>query len=182
MNEKKATELLKKYSNTEKDFKGVLLHSKGVQKIAVELAKKINKNPATRKKADINFIRIASLLHDIGRFKIPPGKNSAAHGYEGGRILKKEGLGESFVRVCETHVGYWIGKKEIDKWKIPIPRKSYKPRTIEEKIIAYADKRFGIKKRVPIKETAERYEKEINKEAAERILQLHKEIQRLSRK
>jgi uncharacterized protein len=182
MNEKNAIELLRKHSNTAKDFRGVLLHSKGVQKLAVELAKKINKNSVIRKKADVEFIRIASLLHDIGRFKIPPGKKSAAHGYEGGKILKKEGIDKRFIRVCETHVGYWIGNKEIDRYKIPIPRKSYRPRSIEEKIIAYADKRFGIKKRRSIKETAERYKKEISAEAAERIMQLHKEMQKLTEK
>jgi uncharacterized protein len=179
MDEKKAVRLLKIYSNTPKDFRGVLMHSRGVQKLAVEIAQKINKNKTNRAKADIQFIKIACLLHDIGRFQVPPGRNSAAHGYVGGQVLKKEGMDNRFVRVCETHVGYWVTKQDVIKRRIPIPKKSYKPKTVEEKIISYADKRIAYRRRIPIKEVLNRYEKEIGPDAARKLMQLHQEIQEM---
>ena len=150
-----------------------------MQKLAVEIAQKINRNRKNSIKADTKFIKAACLLHDIGRFNVPPGRKSAAHGYVGGQILKREGLDKRFVRVCETHVGYWVTKQDVIKRKIPIPKKSYKPKTVEEKIISYADKIIAYRRRIPIAEVLDRYEKEIGPAAARKLMQLHKEIEEL---
>jgi uncharacterized protein (TIGR00295 family) len=179
MDEKGAIQLLRKHANTGKDLRGVLMHSRGVQKLALEIARKINKRRKTREKADLRFIRAACILHDIGRFKVPMGKNSAAHGYIGGQILKNEGLDKRFIRVCETHVGYWVTKADVIKHKMTIPKRSYKPKTIDEKIISYADKMIAYSRRIPIKEVLDRYEKEMGKPYARKLLRLHDEIQGL---
>ena len=58
MTEKEAILLLSKYAKDKRDFDAILKHSKAVQKVALRIAKKI-------KGIDIEFIRTASLLHDI---------------------------------------------------------------------------------------------------------------------
>ena len=132
MNQKEATALLRKYVKNEEQFRKVLAHSKAVQKAALKIAKKI-------KKADIGFIKIASLLHDIGRFYHKPGtKESIKHGIKGAEILRKEGL-DRFARVAERHIGVGITKSDIIRQKLDLPLKNYIPKTIEEKIIARAD-------------------------------------------
>jgi putative nucleotidyltransferase with HDIG domain len=80
IDEKKAIELLKNHSADEKSFNKVLAHSKKVQEIALRLAHWIDG-------VDVEFIRVASLLHDIGRFECPPGKGTIYHGICGARIL-----------------------------------------------------------------------------------------------
>ena len=81
MNEKEALKLLKKYSSSARAFKAVVEHVKVVQKLALEFAEDTD--------ADKEFIKIASLLHDIGRFNSPPGsKDSLHHGIKGSTILR----------------------------------------------------------------------------------------------
>jgi uncharacterized protein len=182
MDEKKALGLLRKYSTSPKDFRGVLVHSRGVQKYALEVARKVNRNPAVKRKADVGFIKIACILHDIGRFAVPPGKNSGAHGYFGGQILKKEGLDNRFVRVCETHIGYWVTKEDVLRRKMPIPAKNYKPRSVEEKIISYVDKLVLYSRRIKIDTVVRRYEKEMGKKYAAKLWLLHEEMMQLMEK
>ena len=60
MNEKEAISLLRKYAPNERVFNIVLDHSNAVKKFAVSIAKLVD--------ADVEFVKIASLIHDIGRF------------------------------------------------------------------------------------------------------------------
>ena len=108
MNQKKAISLLKKYAKDEEQFRKVLAHSKAVQKAALKIAKKISN-------ADIEFIKLSSLLHDIGRFSCKPGtKESIRHGIKGADILRKEKL-PKFAKVAERHMGVGITKQDIIK-------------------------------------------------------------------
>ena len=45
LSEKEAIRLLRKYASSEKDFDGVLKHSKAVQKLAIEIGKKVFGEP-----------------------------------------------------------------------------------------------------------------------------------------
>lgn len=168
--EKQAIELLKKYSTNEKSFKKILAHSKAVQKVALEIAKKIHN-------INIEFIKIASLLHDIGRFKCPPGKNSIKHGIIGAKILRKEKLPE-YAKVAERHLGAGITKENIKRKRLNLPLKDYIPLTKEEKIIAHADNLVFGSKVGTLKMVINRFKKELGREYTERVKKLAKEIKR----
>jgi uncharacterized protein (TIGR00295 family) len=175
ISEKKAIELLKKYSTNKRVFQIVLSHSKAVQKIALRFGRKI-------KNADTDFIKCASLLHDIGRFICPPGKLSIFHGIIGAEILKKEGLSKRYQNVCMNHLGAGISKKDIIQQKLELPKKNYIPKTIEEKIITVADNLVFGKKIGTIEMVYKRYKREINESVAKRAVELHNEVFNLMNK
>lgn len=174
MDEKRAIEILRKHSTSEKDFKIVLAHSKAMQKIALDIARKVNK--AGKRKADAQFIRAAAILHDIGRFEYPPWKCPVRHGVAGEQILKKEGLGRKYQRVCSTHLGAGITAADVRRQKLPIPAKDYMPRTVEEKILCYADRRVKLTRPIRIGTELKRAAK-YGKAAVERLQKLHDEIE-----
>ncbi|MBU1204552.1 MAG: HDIG domain-containing protein [Nanoarchaeota archaeon] len=171
--EKEAVELLRKYSNNKESFSKVLNHSRAVQKLALEIANDIRKNHDV----DIDFIKTASLLHDIGRFKCYK-ENSIRHGIVGGEILSKEGL-RKYARIAETHIGIGITKQDIKKYRLDLPLKDFIPETIEEKIISYADNFIFDTKRIKISKVIERFSKELGEKHIERVKKLHNEIEKL---
>jgi uncharacterized protein len=176
MDEKKAVELLKKYSSGKEAFEKVLGHSKAVQKLALEIASKIAKNGTA---VDMEFIRDACILHDIGRFTYPPGPDSVKHGVAGADILRKEGVNEQYALVCERHLGSGISRKDVEKQKIPIPAKDYLPKSVEEKIISYADNLLWGDRRVSVEKVVERFTKELGAEYGEKVKAQHREISAL---
>ncbi|MBQ3575964.1 MAG: phosphohydrolase, partial [Coprobacter sp.] len=60
----------------------------------------------------------------------------------GAEILRSEGL-EAHALVCERHTGAGISAQEIENQKLPLPKADMIPVSIEEKIVAYADKFFS---------------------------------------
>ena len=118
---------------------------------------------------------IGALLHDIGRFKYPPGtKDAILHGVEGGKILRELGY-EIYARICERHIGVGITKEDILAQGLPLPLKDYVPETKEEIIIAYADNLDspGIKDE---RDVEERFAREIGESYRERVRQFHKKV------
>src|SRR3989344_3003288 len=176
MDEEKAIALLKKYSADEDSFNIVLSHSKAVQKVALRIANEILENGYF---VDTDFIKIAALLHDIGRFKCPPNsKENIKHGVEGAKILKSEGFSE-FAEVAEKHIGAGITKEDIEKHKLDLPLKDYVPETIEEKIISHADNLVFGDREGAINEVLEKFKKEAGDSAAKRAKELNDEIEEL---
>ncbi len=170
MTENKAIALLRKHAPDEQAFDKVYRHVRAVQKAALRIAAKIPD-------VDIEFIRAAALLHDIGRFRFPPGaKDMIRHGVEGGRIVHEFGLDERYVRVCETHLGTGITKNDIISQKLPLPEQDFVPETKEEKIISYADNLIFGDREGTTKEVIERYSRELGPEYAERVRKQHEEI------
>jgi len=134
----------KYYPRDSKSYQFLVEHSKAVTKKAIEIAKKV-----PHLKPDLKFIEEASMLHDIGIFltNAPEiecfGKKSyVCHGYLGREILEKEGFPKHAL-VCERHVGAGISIKDIEKQKLPIPKRDMIPISIEEQIICFADKFFS---------------------------------------
>jgi len=177
IDEKQALELLKKYACSETAFKILAKHSTKVAKIAEKIAKQI---PGV----DIEFIKIASLLHDIGRFKywsdiypIPKDKRKQAvkHGIEGALILKSEGLPKHAL-VALRHIGGGITKQDIKELDLPLPLKDYMPITREEKIVAYADN-LEDGENHDFNKLVLRYEKELGHRFAQRLIDLKNEIE-----
>jgi uncharacterized protein len=98
---------------------------------------------------DLEFIRQAALLHDIGiLFTAAPqlgcyGNHPyVCHGVLGRALLEAEGL-KRHALVCERHVGVGITRKDIRLQRLPLPVRDMRPVTIEEQIICYADKFFS---------------------------------------
>ncbi|MBW2974465.1 HDIG domain-containing protein [Candidatus Woesearchaeota archaeon] len=170
ISEKEAIRLLRKYASSEKDFKGVLAHSKAVQKAAVKIGKRV-------KGIDLGFIRSASLLHDIGRFKHFPGSRDAIrHGIEGAAILRKEGLPKHAL-VAERHLGAGISKKDIVEQGLNLPLKDYLPVSMEEKIITHADNLVFRDKIKSVKDAVKKFNEEVGERAGRKIQELADEVE-----
>jgi uncharacterized protein len=140
-------DIINKYYKTGAQGYDVLVrHSELVMEKAVLIAKseKIAKlNP------DIDFIKEAAMLHDIGIFMTDAPKIGCngtypyiCHGYLGRELLEKEGFLKHGL-VAEHHTGSGISCEEIIKANLPLPHRDMLPTTLEEKIICYADKFFS---------------------------------------
>lgn len=170
ISEKEAVRLLRKYANNEENFKGVLKHSKVVQKLALDIGKRV-------KDVDLNFIKTSSLLHDIGRFKHGPGsKDSVKHGIAGADILREEGLFDH-ASVAERHLGAGISKEDIIEQGLELPLQDYIPVSKEEKIICHADNLVEFYKEVSLPKAIERYEKGLGKKVAKKVKKLAEDVE-----
>jgi len=83
---------------------------------------------------DIRLVESGALLHDIGRSR----SHEVDHAAKGVEIAREIGLPEKLVHVIERHVGAGIPDDEAKV--LGLPEGHYVPETIEEKIVAYADK------------------------------------------
>lgn len=136
--------LLDFYPSSSKTFELLLVHGRCVAAKALSIAQNL---PALN--LDTPFIEEASLLHDIGIFLthspdigctgIHP---YVCHGYLGRALLEKRGFFRHAL-VCERHVGVGLSEADIDRGKLPLPRRDMRPVSIEEEIICYADKFFS---------------------------------------
>jgi len=137
--------IIRKYYKTDsKAYKFLISHSIAVAKKALEIAKKV-----PELEPDLKFIEEAAMLHDIGIFLVSDpelgcsgNKPYVCHGYLGRELLEKEGFPRHAL-VCERHVGTGISIQDIEKQKIPLPKRDMLPISAEEKIICYADKFFS---------------------------------------
>lgn len=161
----------KYYDKNSKAYSILITHSKLVAKKALEIAKKVpHLNP------DLKFIFEAAILHDIGIFltKAPKidcfgDKPYICHGYLGRELLEKEGFLKHAL-VCERHVGVGLTIADIEKQKLPIPKRDMTPISIEEEIICFADKFYSKNPDSLEKEKSiEEIKKEMEKFGAERI-------------
>lgn len=99
---------------------------------------------------DPRFVTDAAMLHDIGVVRVNAPSIHCfgdlpyiCHGVAGAEILKSEGVGECYGRVCLRHTGSGITPEEIVAQQLPLPAGNYMPVTLEEKLICYADKFFS---------------------------------------
>jgi len=145
----------------------VIRHSETVASIAIETAK------ACREKGlndDLELVEVGALLHDIGRSKT----HTVHHAVIGAEIAESLGLPGSIVSIIKRHVGGGITASEAKR--LGWPKDIYVPKTIEEKIVAYADKLVEGARRVPIEVTIRKFSKELPPAAVNRVLRLHREI------
>lgn len=158
--------LLQKYYNVNTlTYQLLIEHGHAVMQKALFIAHKLNNIDI-----DIQFIKEAAILHDIGvydTYKPEIGCNGkydyVCHGYLGREILEKEGLIRHAL-VAERHVGVGITIDEIMEKKLPLPLRNMIPLSIEEKIICYADKFFSKIPGMTMKErTIEEIEKTLEK-------------------
>ena len=132
------------YDPESETFRILVAHGRQVARKALDSAAALS-----HLSPDLTFIEEAAMLHDIGIFltSLPEiGCNGnqpyVCHGYLGRELLEKKGL-KRHALVCERHVGVGISAADIRRYHLPIPNRDMRPRTIEEKLICYADKFFS---------------------------------------
>jgi uncharacterized protein len=145
----------------------VIEHCIAVADFAVELAQKIQ---AKHIAIDIGLVEAGALLHDLGRSKT----HSVDHAVVGAQIAESLGQPQSVVNIVKRHVGAGITPQEAQQ--LGWPKDNYIPQTIEEKVVAYADKRIGKSNRVPIEREILRLKNDGKAAASERVRRLHEEL------
>ena len=103
---------------------------------AVAMAAKIVADELERqgRAVDESAIVAGALLHDIGRSRI----QTVRHGVEGAEILAGEGVDQKVVEIVRRHVGAGISPEEAKT--LGLPDFDYIPRSLEERIVCFADK------------------------------------------
>jgi uncharacterized protein len=137
--------LIKKYYTENSQAYEILVnHSLSVTQKALQIAEM---NP--QENFDIDFVKEAAMLHDIGIFMTNAprifcfgGNPYIAHGYLGSELLQKEGLFRHAL-VCERHTGTGISLAQIQKHHLPLPHRDMMPVSPEEQLICFADKFFS---------------------------------------
>ncbi|MEM2118761.1 MAG: TIGR00295 family protein [Candidatus Bathyarchaeia archaeon] len=148
----------------------VVRHCRAVAELAREIAENCKERGLA---VDVELVEIGALLHDLGRAQT----HSVHHAVVGANIGKALGLPENVLSIIKRHVGGGITTQEAKKLKWP--KDVYVPQTLEEKIVAYADKLIEGSRRVPIEKTIQELSRELPPSAVERVLRLHAEMMHL---
>ncbi len=137
--------IIDKYYADDNQLRHILLtHSRAVADFALRVA---DRHPELH--IDRQFVEEAAMLHDIGIFRCDA-PSICCHGTEpyichgriGALLLREEGY-PRHARVCERHTGAGLTLDDIVTQQLPLPRQSFLPETIEERLICYADKFFS---------------------------------------
>jgi uncharacterized protein len=169
----------KYYHSDSKAYLFLTHHSRLVTEKALKIAQRVR-----HLAPDIDFIREASMLHDIGIFQTNEPKIGCygdkayiCHGYIGREILEREGL-PLHALVCERHIGVGITLIEIENKRLPIPKRGMIPLSLEEKIVCFADKFFSKDSEFLLKEKPlERIRKNIAQYGDEKLRQFDEWIE-----
>lgn len=134
----------KYYADNEPLRKLLIFHSNQVKERALKIVAAHPELPF-----DAQFVEQGAMLHDIGIFLTDAPaihchgtEHYLMHGYLGGQLMRKEGL-ERVARVCERHTGTGLTEAVIHQRELPLPPGDYRPRTLEEELICYADKFYS---------------------------------------
>jgi uncharacterized protein len=149
--------------------KNVVKHCEAVAELAIEIAEACRERGIN---VNVELVEIGALLHDIGRSKT----HSVHHAVVGAKIAKSLGLPERVISIIKRHVGGGITAREAKK--LGWPKDIYAPRTLEEKVVSYADKLIEGSRRVPIERTIKKFseEKELPPSAIVGMWGLHEEM------
>lgn len=134
-------DIINKYYEQNSNLYNILInHSSDVTKKALDIARN---HPELN--INIQFVREAGMLHDIGIFKTNAPSIDChgeypymAHGYLGSELLQKEGFPKHAL-VCERHTGAGLQLQEIIDQNLPVPHRDMMPISIEEQVICFAD-------------------------------------------
>lgn len=138
-------EIIDKYYPVGTELRDILVnHSRSVADKALTIARQ---HPELH--VDMTFMEEAAMLHDIGIFLCDAAgiqcfgtEPYIRHGYLGAELLRREGL-PRHARVCERHTGTGLSLQDIEEQSLPLPHQDFRPETVEEQIICYADKFFS---------------------------------------
>ena len=154
-------ELLKKENTPE----NVIEHSKAVCRKAMKIASNFED-------ADLELIREGALLHDIGRSRT----HDINHAIAGVEIASTYGYDEDVLNIIERHIG--AGITESEAVKLGLPKKSYVPETLEEKIVAHADNLISGSEEVDVDFVIVKWKRRIKdpEDNIERLIELDNEL------
>lgn len=154
-------ELLRKENTPE----NVIEHSKAVYNKAIKIASNFDN-------ADKDLIKKGALLHDIGRSRT----HDITHAIEGVKIAEKHGYSDDVLNIIERHIGAGITEEEAVK--LGLPKKSYVPQTLEEKIVAHADNLVSGSEEVDLDFVIEKWKRRIkdSDDNIERLIELDNEL------
>jgi tRNA (cytidine56-2'-O)-methyltransferase len=141
----------------------IITHSRTVAKVAVKIAEQSG--------ADVDLVRTAAMLHDVGRTQT----HGPGHGFEGAEILRGLGFPENIILIVERHVGGGLDSE--DATELGLPEKDMIPITLEEKIVCIADKLVGDEKKVPIDREIQKLRERGLEKAAVRLQALYEEME-----
>lgn len=166
-------------NNILEQVKNTWEHSKYVWKFAKKIAKIAIKNGY---KVDLSFLKIACFIHDLGRMKTGSRgtkelMNPIYHGYIGYKLALSYHLPKTLAEVCRRHLGGTGLSAEINK-KFKFGKKSTFTRTIEEKILGYADCRTCHNKIASFSYAYNRFKKYPGQ--GKRLLKLQKFIKKIT--
>jgi len=147
----------------------VLEHCLRVTKVAMRLTETFRGRDFN---VDLELVEAGALMHDLGRSRT----HSVEHGAIGGQLAREMGLPEPLARVIERHVGGGITTEEAER--IGMPMGNYVPETLEEKIVAYADKLVEGDRLVDIEVAVEKFGRELGRDhpVLDRLRALHEEM------
>lgn len=170
-------DLLRKAGVSDKD----IAHSVKVAEKALEIAGRF------RKTLDMELVGRGALFHDLGKSKT----HEIEHGKLGAEMGAEMGLPDVVTAVMEKHIRGGLSSEEAIELGLPV--KDYTLRSLEERIIIYADRLVdiitdGIVPIINEKEAEDRFEEILqtipkygkNEKTLERYLNYHREIQELS--
>ena len=136
--------IAKFYQPGSKPYQILVKHGRQVADKAIQAAMSVSDL-----EPNLNFIKEAAMLHDIGIFETDSPELGCTgtypyvcHGYLGRKVLDNIGLPLHGL-VCERHVGVGISSEEIRRYHLPLPQRDMVPITIEEQIICFADKFYS---------------------------------------
>jgi uncharacterized protein (TIGR00295 family) len=141
-----ALALHKKYQSNDR----IVSHCQACAKISKMLS---DKAAARGRMVNERAVVAGALLHDIGRSQV----QTVSHGYVGAGILEKEGVDSIVVEIVRRHVGAGISPEEAVA--LGFPPGDYIPRTLEQKIVCFADKLLDGDKARPFEEEVKRFVK-----------------------
>jgi uncharacterized protein len=123
---------------------------------------------------DIDLVRVGSLLHDIGVYRLydESGQldhaNYIRHGVLGHELLLEEGLPEEVCRFASHHTGVGLTREDVLRQRLPLPPADYTAETGEEALVMYADK-FHSKTSPPALLTADAYAASVRRFGADKV-------------
>lgn len=143
----------------------VIEHSKAVYKKAMRMAENYDD-------VNLELIKKGALLHDIGRSKT----HGITHAIEGAKIAKDLGFDESICNIIERHIGAGIDENEAIE--LNLPKKSYVPQTLEEKIVAHSDNLISGNEEVDLQFVINKIRRKVNnpEPKVKRLINLDEEL------
>jgi uncharacterized protein len=153
----------------------VIRHCKAVADLATRIAQQIARHGIS---IDVDLVRIGALLHDLGRART----HAIDHAVVGAAIAQGLRLPVPLVRIIERHVG--SGLTAAEAARLGLPKRSFLPRSLEEKVVVYADKLIAGSHELGFDEALTAFSMELGSvlgaPAINRLKQLHRELTALT--
>ena len=144
----------------------IVEHCETVARVSAILSKAF---AARGRHIDADAALAGALLHDIGRTRT----QEVGHGWVGAKLLEEEGVDPVVVEIVRRHVGAGISPEEAAK--LGFPEGDYVPRTLEQRVVCFADKMVSGDGVRPFEEEVKRFERKGHD--VERLLELKKSLQ-----